>query len=363
MLGISLYPEKTTLQENIDYINLAHKYGFKRVFTCLLSISKSKEEIEKEFKFIIDHCRKLDMHVILDVSPRIFDKLGISYDDLSFFANLNASGIRLDLGYDGLKESLLSFNKYGLDIELNMSNDTKYLDNIISYNPNKNKIIGSHNFYPQKFTGLSYDHFVNCCQNFKKHNIKTAAFINSKNAKYGPWEIMDGLCTLEMHRELDIITQAKHLIMTGLIDDIIIGNAFASENELKELSKIFNSDLLELRVNLNQENSIIENKIILDEIHFNRGDTNDYCIRSTQSRVKYKEYSFEPNSTIDKKLEIADVVIGNNNFGQYKGELQLIKKEHENFQQRKNIVAKVIKEEEFLIKFIRPWTKFKFVKC
>lgn len=229
MLGISIYPEKNSKKDIFKYIDLAKKYGFKRVFTCLLSVSKPKDEIKKDFKEIIKYCRDADMHVILDVSPRVFDELAISYDDLSFFADLGASGIRLDLGYDGLKESLLTYNNYDLDIEINMSSGTKYLDNIISYNPNKNKLMGSHNFYPQEYTGLEYEHFMRCSNDFKKHGIRTAAFINSKSAKYGPWKVMDGLCTLEMHRNLDIVTQAKHLMMIDLIDDIIIGNAFASE--------------------------------------------------------------------------------------------------------------------------------------
>lgn len=27
-LGISIYPEKTSLEENMEYIKLAHKYGW-----------------------------------------------------------------------------------------------------------------------------------------------------------------------------------------------------------------------------------------------------------------------------------------------------------------------------------------------
>lgn len=360
MLGISIYLEKSSVQENINYLNLAAKYGFKRVFTCLLSVNKPKEEIRQDFLEVITHARNLGMHVVLDVSPRVFDQLEISYDDLSFFYELNASAIRLDMGFDGLKESLLTYNKYGLDIEINMSNNTKYLDNIISYNPNLKKLIGSHNFYPQEFTGLEYDHFIECCKNFKKHNIKTACFINSKNATIGPWPIMDGLCTLEMHRNLDVVTQAKHLIMTGLIDDIIIGNAFASEQELKALSEI-DQDMISFRVKVDNCNSEVENKIIFDEQHFNRGDINSYVIRSTQSRVKFKNEDFSIKHT-PMFLNKGDVVIGNNNFQQYKGELQLVKSKHPNRDARKNLVAKVIDQEVFLIDMLKPWTKFKFVK-
>lgn len=360
MLGISIYPEKTSLKENIEYLSLAAKYGFKRVFSCLLSVDKPKEEIINTFKEIISHANSLGMHVILDVDPNIFNKLGISYDDLSFFNELGASGIRLDLGFDGNKEALLTFNKYNLDIEINMSSGTKYLDNILSYCPNKSKLIGSHNFYPQKYTGLDYKHFIKCCLDYKKYNIKTAAFVTSKVGKIGPWPTMDGLCSLEMHRNLSISTQAKHLIMTGLIDDIIIGNAFASEEELKELSILFNGPIY-LKVIPTISNSNIENVLLFDELHTNRGDINSYFLRSSVGRIKYNNENISINNANDKLVK-GDVLICNNNLPHYRGELQLVKNSHYNDDKRKNVVAKVIDEEIFLIDLIQPWAKFKFIK-
>ena len=38
-----------------------------------------------------------------------------------------------------------------------------------------------------------------------------------------------GFVRLEDHRDLPIATQVKHLVLTGLIDDISVGNAYASE--------------------------------------------------------------------------------------------------------------------------------------
>ncbi len=61
------------------------------------------------------------------------------------------------------------------------------------------------------------------------------------------WDINDGLCTLEQHRNLPIEVQAKHLWATGLIDDVIIGNAYASEEELEKLGNL-NRYMLQLKV-------------------------------------------------------------------------------------------------------------------
>ena len=107
-LGISIYVEKTSFEDNITYLKLAHKYGFTRIFTCLLSVEGDKEKIVREFKDVIAEANKLGMQVIADVSPRVFKELGISYNDLSFFNSLGAYGIRLDMGFSGLEESIMT---------------------------------------------------------------------------------------------------------------------------------------------------------------------------------------------------------------------------------------------------------------
>ena len=358
MIGISIYPEKTDIESIINYLDMTSKYGVKRVFTCLLSVSKPQEEIKKEFNTIIKHATSLGMHVILDVSPRVFDELKISYDDLSFFSELGADGIRLDMGFDGAKEAGMSFNKYGLDIEINMSNDTNYIDNIMSYKPNTQKIIGSHNFYPQKYTGLNYEHFLNCSKRFKKFNLKTAAFVNSPTALDGPWPIMEGLCSLEMHRELPIDTQVKHLYATKLIDDVLVANQFCSEEEIKEICSI-DKNIMRFKIKVEESASELDKTILFNEIHFNRGDTNDYLIRSTQSRVKYKKNKF-PVVKHNGLIKKGSIVIGNDNFGQYKGELQLVLNDIVDNNNYRNIVATVDSSEHFLIDMLGAWEYFEF---
>ncbi|WP_055669200.1 DUF871 domain-containing protein [Desnuesiella massiliensis] len=356
-LGISIYPEHSVIAEDKKYIELASRYGFSRIFMCMLSVSHSKEMIKEHFSSIISYAKTFNFEVILDIAPNIFDALGISYDNLSFFHELGADGIRLDLGFDGNKEALLSFNEYNLKIELNMSNDVAYLDNIITYKPNTPFIYGCHNFYPQKGTGLPYDFFLKCSQRFKKYGVRTAAFISAKDANIGPWNINDGLCTLEIHRNLPIEVQAKHLYATGLIDDVIIGNAYASEEELKALSKV-NKYQVELSIETLEGTSDIEKTIMFKEQHFRRGDISSQVVRSTEVRKKYAKESIPEH---DNKIEFkpGDVVIGNDQFGKYKGELQLVLESC--YDERKNLVGRIAKDELILLDFIEPWSKFKLV--
>ncbi|WP_088013221.1 DUF871 domain-containing protein [Gottfriedia acidiceleris] len=353
-LGVSIYPEHSKPEKDKEYLALASQYGFERVFTCLLSVNKPKEIIMEEFINIIAYAKSLGMEVILDVAPAVFEKLDISYDDLSFFAQLGADGIRLDLGFDGLKESKMTYNSYGLKIELNMSNDVDYLENILMHQGNKSLLLGCHNFYPQRYTGLPYDFFIKCSERFKKHGIRTAAFVTSHHGNIGPWDINDGLCTIEQHRSLPIDVQAKHLWATKLIDDVIIGNAYASEDELQLLGSL-NRDFVELKVKLQPEISDTEKNISLGELHIRRGDISEYMIRSVEVRKKFATEDFPIRNSI--KQQKGRIFIGNNSFGKYKGELQVVLKDMP-LDSRKNYIGDVVEEEHFLIDYIQPWGTF-----
>lgn len=355
-LGISIYPEHSTLEQDKGYIDLAHKYGFSRIFTCLLSVNGEKEEILQNFKETISYARSKNFEVTVDIAPRIFDELGISYDDLSFFAEMGAHGIRLDVGFTGKEEALMTYNPYGLKIEINMSNATKYMENILSHVPNRDLLVGCHNFYPKRFSGLSYDFFVKCSKMYKENYIQTAAFVNSHDATYDPWPVMEGLATLEMHRDLPIEVQAQHLSATGLIDDIIIGNAYASEAEIQKLAAL-NRQMMTFGIELDEAITELERVIVEEEPHFYRGDISEYMIRSTQSRVKYKSEAFPKGNTRD--IRRGDIIIENETYGQYKGELNIALKDMKN-SGKTNVVARIREEEIFLLNYLQAWENFQF---
>lgn len=157
---------------------------------------------------------------------------------------------------------------------------------------------------------------------------------------------------------MPVQTAAKDLWQTGLIDDVIIGNAFASDAELKALGEL-SRDLIELEIEILPGIDEIERKILLEEPHFNRGDVSDYMIRSTQSRVKYKGHSFSPKHT--NAIESGDVLIESSLYARYAGELQIAKLPMPN-SGKTSIVAKISQHERFLIEHIKPWQRFKFVE-
>ena len=357
-LGLSIYPEKSTLEEIKSYLKDASELGFSRVFSCLLSVNKPAEEIKKEFTEINTYAHELNYEVIVDVSPRVFGELNISYKDLSFFKEIGADGIRLDAGFSGLEESIMTYNPEGLIVEINMSNNVHTIDTIMDYRPNKYKLYGCHNFYPHRFSGLNLDFYKECTQRFSKYGLNTAAFVTSQDKRaFGPWPTTEGLPTLEIHRNLPLDVQVKHHIAMELVDDILISNCYPTKDELESL-KGLNLNLVTFNVELVKDIPEIEKKIVLEEFHFNRGDQNDYFIRSTQSRVKYKGHNFKVFNA-PSVIKKGDIIIESSEYGHYAGELQIALKDMEN-SGKSNVVGKVVDIEHFILDELKPWQKFKF---
>lgn len=356
-LGISVYPDKANTEDILGYLDKAGRYGFTRVFTNLISLENDLGVLEK-FKNICSFAKEKNMKVIADINPEVLKKLNVSFDDMKFFYDLGVFGIRLDTSFTGFEESRMTYNPYGIKIEINMSSGTKYLENILEFKPNTANLLGCHNFYPLKYTGISRAHFQKCSEVFKSCGISAAAFVTSPAATFGAWQDYDGLCTLEEHRGISLETQVKDLFNTGLIDTAIVGDCYASEEELKHVGSMAR-DILCFNVELEKGISEVETDIVLAESHFNRGDVSEYVVRSTGSRVKYKDHYFKlfnPRQDIKK----GDILIHSSLYERYGGELQVALKDMNN-SGKTNVVGRIASEEVYLLDYLRPWQKFKFM--
>lgn len=357
-LGISIYPEKSTREEIFSYLERASAAGASRIFSCLLSVKDDREQIKRDYSEMNERAHELGFEVVLDCNPRVFDELGVSYKDLSFFKEIGADGIRLDMGFTGLEESLMTFNPQGLDIEINMSNDVHYLDTVMDYQPDPAHLVGCHNFYPHNYSGLGLDFFRECTERFKRYGLQTAAFVTSQAPEtFANWPVTDGLPTLEMHRHLPLRLQVEHFIAMGDIDDVIISNCYPTDEELRSVSEL-PRNLVSFSVDLMDGLPEVERSIVLDELHFNRGDVSENFLRSTQSRVKYKGHEFKLFHA-PETIRRGDVVIESSGYGHYAGELQIARHDMKN-SGLSNVVGHVRDDELFLVDMIRPWQKFRF---
>lgn len=356
-LGLSIYPDKSDANELKEYLKYAYEKGFRRIFSSLIEFENlDDQETKNKFIDINKFARELGYEIIIDVNPAVFDKLGVSAGDYSFFSELYIDGIRLDGGFNGFPEAQMTHNDQNLKIEVNMSIDNHMVDAIMDYQPNRYNLIGCHNFYPHNYSGLSLEFFNKTTEQFNKYKLRTAAFITSQSEDaFGPWPVDDKIPTLEMHRNLPIDVQLKHYVAMDNIDDILISNSYATKEELDKLSKV-NLNKVVFDVKLNENITDLMRKIVLEEEHLYRGDVSDHLIRSSQSRVKYKGSDFPQVNTPDE-IKKGDILIDGNGYGHYTGELQIAKTDMKN-NGLTNVVGHIVEDEVFILDFLRPWQRF-----
>jgi hypothetical protein len=358
-MGISIYPEHSTEQKDYEYMKLAAKYGFTRIFTCLLSVNESKEIMIKKFTKFMEQAHELGFIVAVDTNPAVFSLLGATPYDLEPFANMKVDIIRLDGHFGEVEDIAITHNKYGIQIEFNGSSNTA-LDLMIERGANIHNMVVCHNFYPQKYTGLGWNKFMEFTNKYKALGLPVAAFVSSNNENtFGPWPVYKGLPTCEIHRGLPIDFQVRHLLATKKIDDILIGNAYAAEDELKAISEVDKTKIT-FKIDLAEDITDEEKNIIYNYPHFGRGDASDYVVRSSITRGDYKNKKILHRKYSGEYFHRGDVVIVNDNLSYYRGELEIITKDILNDGER-NLVGRIPDQELILLDILKPEHLFGFI--
>lgn len=359
-LGISIYPHHSNPEADLAYMRLAAKYGFTRLFTCLLSMDQDKDEIINNMANLTTQAHELGFIVSVDTNPRVFDKLGATPTDLSVFNKMGVDIIRLDGHFDDIMDCALTINPYNIKIEFNGS---QYLnvDRMIEKGANPQNMTICHNFYPQRYSALSEERYYFFNSKFKDLGLERAAFVSSNvENSFGPWPVSDGLPTLEICRDKDIDWQTRFLFATKAVEDVFIGNAYASEEELKVMSEV-NPDKITLRIDLADNVSDYEKHIIFDSLHLRRSDCNDLIVRSSMPRTEAKNHSIKAIDSDKEYYEVGDVLIVNDNLAYYRGELEIVTKAIKNTHDR-NIVGHLNEDEMKLVSMLGYEHFFSFIK-
>lgn len=322
-LGISIYPEHSTAERDFAYMELAAKYGFKRIFTCLLSVDKPAREIREEFSRFTGRAHELGFTVAADTNPAVFRLLGATPAELGPFAEIGLDILRLDWNFGEQEDRIITRNPYGIRIEFNGSSDTG-LDHLIRHGADPRSMLVCHNFYPQRYTGLSQRTFDNFNRKWKALGLRTAAFVSSNNQNtFGPWPVSAGLPTLEAHRGLPVDLQVRHLLACETIDDILVGNAYATEEELAAMSRV---DFRKVTVRIDPAADLCETErhFLFACEHAGRTDACAYFIRSSLSRTICRDKSIPARDCGQRVFTRGDVVIVNDRLGHYRGELEVV---------------------------------------
>ena len=177
----------------------------------------------------------------------------------------------------------------------------------------------------------------------------------------------------------------KHCIALKNVDEVIIGNAFASEEEFQEIADVmakayayvpkdeslgFLADYLPhgdvvripFRVKLEDGITDIEKKIMMDyPTHNDMGDCLNYTLRSRFTRIIYKTSSIPARPCNKTHYTRGDVVIVNDNLKYYAAEVQIVLKDMEVDGQR-NLLGRIVDEELVLLDHMGANDIFTFIE-
>lgn len=382
-LGVSLYPEQETETEIEDYLALASANGFTKVFTSLFSVQGSKEEIIAYFRKLTDAAHRHGMEVYGDCNARFFMEMGAAPDDLSIFKEIGLDVLRLDLMFNDERDVAIVNNREGLGVQLNASL-VDAVKHVIEMGGEKERIIGSYNFYPLRNTGADSEDVIEANSFFHKEGMKTQIFISSNvEGSHGPWPVSDGLPTIETDRDLPIGLQLRHMIALGC-DEVIIGNAFASTEEFKEIAEtmkqiyvygedkpfyfpgirdqipIGDIERIPLTIDVAKDISDGEKELLFDFTKHNVSEYIHTIIRSRWGRFDF-HFTDIPVRKCDKEyFENGDVLIINDAIPRYKGEVHIARKKIRN-DGNMNYAGRIKEEELFLLDYLKYNMCFGFI--
>ena len=399
-LGVSVYPDIRPLDEIKDYLRLCSKYGFTRVFSSMFSVEGTKEEVLAYFRDLIEAAHEVGMKVSLDVNPMCMEKLGCTPDDIKVFDDIKCDIIRMDMSYGDEGDLKLIGNPYGIQIQFNASSNN-FVQNLLDKGADLNRMLVGHNFDPQRYTGLKWNKFLETNANLAKTGVRIEAFVASHAPNtHGVWDAVCGLPTVEMMRDMPIDLQARLLMATGNVTDILIGNAYASEEELASMADLakdpeidwnnqglqrykryMGNDYENIVKNMVRNQKIIKVKLV-DDItpaereslfdffpHSDPGDSSEWIWRCRGPRLIYGDANKDRSEDMKIKVrpydkeyfEVGDVVIVNENYDHYAGEIQIVRIPIIN-DGTHNLIGHIDDQEYVMMQLIKDGDLVKFVE-
>lgn len=371
ILGVSLYPEQEKLEDIDRYLSMASKYGFTKVFTSMFSVQGTKEEVISYFKNFSEIAHKYGMKVSGDCNGEFFGKVGATETDLSVFKEMGIDIIRMDFSFMDKRDAVLINNKEGIAIEMSTA-FIAVIEKAISNGADPKNIYTCHNFYPERYSAPSLDDINEVNNSWKERGIPVAIFVSSQEkGTHGPWPVSDGLPTIEEHRNLPLEIQVKHCLALGNVNEILIGNAYASEAELKAVSEVMAKAMVDIpemkelgafssfiphgrltrvpfKIRLEEGLTDVEKEDLFEFGSHSDGDCANYMLRSRWPRFRYAKTSIPPRACSKTHYTRGDVVIVNDNLKHYRGEVQIVLKDMEVDGQR-NLLGRIVNEELFIL--------------
>jgi len=384
---LCVYPDMKPLSEIEEYFKMASKYGADRTFASMFSAEGTNEEITKCFTDFCTLAHKYNLKVSLDVNPEFLARFDCYPDDCKYIHDIGCDVMRLDGDYSLEDDLKIIANPYGIGVEFNASMPSRQIKELIARGVKPEQILTSHNFYPQPKTGMKWQAYLDINKELRGLGCRVGASVASHNPiTHGVWNPIAGLPSVEMTRYYPMDLQAR-LLIAGGATDIFIGNAYATEEEMKALydatrgldandpyiqeqvakclpgRKVEDLEVRRMRVKLDPAITDLEKEILFKYVpHYDRGDTSEWMMRSTWSRTTYSKGAGVPARPIGKpSFEVGDVMIVNNNYQHYAGEVQICMIPFEDDKIR-NVVGHISPEEMKQVELLKSEQIWQFLE-
>ncbi|MBR3224667.1 MAG: DUF871 domain-containing protein [Atopobiaceae bacterium] len=353
-LGVSVYPEMRPMDQICEHLFVAAKHGVTRVFSSMFSMPGTREEVLNTFAQLNDAAHRHGMKVSLDINPDCMQRLGATPSDLSVFANIGADILRMDGAYGEDDNLLMLKNPFGMSIEYNASAlEPELIAALVERGAPRERILACHNFYPQRYSGFRWDKFCQVNARLRAAGVRVGAFVASHAPNtHGVWDAACGLPTVEQLRDYPADLQARILVAAGTTD-VFFGNAYASDEELAAVRQALTptephyiSDMHRIMVNsfasyagrdldLSRQVKVrveplydlsdVEKAILFDFFpHVDMGDSSEWIWRSRMPRQFFQEEAIAPRRYPLREFQPGDVVMVNDNYKHYAGEVQVV---------------------------------------
>ena len=399
-LGISIYPGLDTDREkSLLLLQNAAALGYRRVFSSLHISESNVTVLREEALYLFAFAESLGLEVIADISPLTLKILDIPELTPPRLKKLHITTARFDYGIG--PETIADFSRE-MNVQLNASTlRSVQLNALLKANAVFSRIDGQHNFYPRPHTGLSSETIQRQNALLHRHDISAGVFAASQTGRRGP--LYAGLPTMESLRGIAPCDAAPILTAIGC-DSLIIGDSNPALTELQALTdpetlakadarysrkalppkKEWQPDApLPLHIRVLSDAPFV--KELLSRTYTNRPDPAADVIRTTESRDVAKELNIAPernentlviempkeyaavfagpqhlaNGKKSSLLPVGTVLLDNNSYGRYKGELQILNAPQP-MDPRSNVVAQVTKEDVPLLSLISAEIPFRF---
>ncbi|SCM92454.1 Uncharacterized protein BWINRASL_00776 [Bacillus mycoides] len=350
MIGVSIYLSKERVEKQEEWLKVAKENGFSSIFTSLHIPEDDPNTYKELIQILGKQALENEMELMVDVSPKSLNHLGITYENVEELLNWGITGLRMDYGIAPKEIARVS---HKMKVALNASTITEsFWKELLAENIQVENVEAWHNFYPRPETGLAKSFIQKQNQYLHECGIKTMAFIPGDGEKRGP--LYEGLPTLEKHRNMRPLEAYVELVQDCHVDKVLIGDISGSLESVQEIA-IASNGIIPVRYQsfINDSHAVQ----LIEQVHTNRLDPARDVIRSVESREENKVV-LQPMNTISRKR--GSITIDNELYGRYAGEMQVVINDLPE-DERVNVVGMVIEEDVSLLSYIGAGKNFQLI--